>query len=536
MGLPLILLSALLILLAPLAGGCGGGSPVRERAVVMAVESNPTSLDPRFALDAVSSHIVRLIFNRLLRRNARGEVEPELADEWRQPDPLTYLFRLRAGVRFHDGAPLTAKDVKFTFDSLRDPQLGSPKAGSYRELERVEAPGPRTVVFRLREPSAPFLEALQADIVPRHLAEPAGRAFGERPVGSGPFRFVRFEAGERVVLAANSDYVEGKPPIERLIFRVVPDATVRVLELESGGVHLLQNSFTPDLLPRLLANPRLRVQRAEGTNFSYIGFNLEDPILGHRKVRQAIAHAIDRAPIIRHILKGLGRPADSLLPEGHWAHAEGLPRYPHDPARARRLLEEAGYPDPDGPGPRPRFRLLFKTSQDELRRRIASVFAEQLRQVGVELRIRSYEWGTFFGDIRRGNFQLYSLTWVGIRDPDIYRYIFHSRSVPPEGANRNRYRNPLVDRLLDEGRRTLSRLERRRIYGEVQRILAHDLPYIHLWHSTNVAAMDRRLVGFILYPDEDLISLKGARFEGASGRAGNPRRPAAWGPRAGAGG
>ncbi|MFQ6111216.1 MAG: ABC transporter substrate-binding protein, partial [Nitrospinota bacterium] len=245
-----------------------------------------------------------------------------------------------------------------------------------------------------------------------------------------------------------------------------------------------------------------------GTNFSYIGMNLRDPILRRPKVRRALAHAIDRETIIRYILKGLAREADSLLPEGHWAHAPGLPRYGYEPERAKALLDEAGLPDPDGPGPRVRFTLLYKTSQNELRRRIAEVFQEQLREVGVKLKIRSYEWGTFFGDIRSGNFQLYGLTWVGIDDPDIYYYIFHSRMMPPRGANRGGYLNPRVDRLLEEGRRTWERGRRREIYAEIQRILGRELPYINLWHGTNVAVMAKEVRGFEVYPDEDFISLR----------------------------
>ncbi len=273
-------------------------------------------------------------------------------------------------------------------------------------------------------------------------------------------------------------------------------------------MQLIQNAFTPDALPRLRQNPHLKVQTFPGTNFSYVGMNLRDPVLREPRVRRALAHAIDRRPIIRHILKGLAREADSLLPEGHWAHAEGLPRYGHDPERARALLDEAGFPDPDGPGPKKRFTLLYKTSQNELRRRVAEVFQEQLREVGVGLRIRSYEWGTFFGDIRSGNFQLYGLTWVGIDDPDIYYYIFHSRMTPPRGANRGGYANPGVDRLLEEGRRAWDRERRREVYAEVQRIIARELPYINLWHGTNVAVMREEVEGFEVYPDEDFISLR----------------------------
>ncbi|MFQ5692818.1 MAG: ABC transporter substrate-binding protein, partial [Nitrospinota bacterium] len=275
-----------------------------------------------------------------------------------------------------------------------------------------------------------------------------------------------------------------------------------------------------DSLARLEQDRSLRVVRAPGTNFTYLGFNLEDPILSKRKVRRAIAHAIDRGRIIRYILRGLARPATGLLPETHWAYRKDVASYPYDPALARRLLDEAGYPDPDGEGGRPRFRLSFKTSQNETRIEIAEVIQEQLRQVGIAVDIRSFEWGTFFSDIRKGNFQIYTLTWVGIVDPDIYFYVFHSGNVPPNGANRGRYRNPALDRWLERGRRTFGVAARREVYGRVQEILARDLPYVNLWHATNVAVLNRRVRGFLLYPDEDMVSLKDVRLADGGGPGG----------------
>ena len=292
-----------------------------------------------------------------------------------------------------------------------------------------------------------------------------------------------------------------------LIFRILPEETIRVLELESGGVDFLQNAFSPDILPRFVKNKRLVIRKRLGTNFTYIGFNLSDPILSKLEVRRAIAHAIDRRPIVRFIHKGLVQEADSLLPPDHWAHKKGLPNYAHRPELAMKLLDAAGYPDPDGPGPEPRFTLVYKTSQNELGRRIATVFGHQLARVGIKMKIRSYEWGTFFGDIRNGNFQLYSLTWVGISDPDIYRYIFHSRFTPPAGLNRGRYQNARVDALLEEAQQSADTNIRARAYGEAQRILGRELPYINLWHSMNVAVFDRRISGYRVYPDADFISL-----------------------------
>jgi len=293
-------LVALLLAAGAAAAGCRESRLPPGRTLVVGLESNPTHLDPRFSQDAVSSQVQRMIFSRLLTRDAEGRIVPELAEAWERPSPLVHRLRLRAGVRFHDGAPLTSEDVKYTFDSVRAPGAASPRAAGLKELDRVETPSSREVVFRLREPSAAFAESLMMEIVPRSAAA-AGPRFAARPVGTGPFRFVRFEPDERVELAAFADHFAGRPALDRLVFRILPEETIRVLELESGGIHLIQNAFSPDLLPRLAAHPRLRILRRAGTNFTYLGFNLADPILSRPKVRRAIG--LESADDTRHWLE-----------------------------------------------------------------------------------------------------------------------------------------------------------------------------------------------------------------------------------------
>ncbi len=497
--------------------GCGEKRARSGDAIVVGIANNPAHLDPRLSQDATSAKVQRFIFSSLVAKNHDGRIVPELAARWERPTPLVHRFALRRGVRFHNGAPLTSADVRYTFESILDPALASPKAGGLEDLARIETPSPHEIVFHLKKPSASFAESLMIGVLPAS-ARTAGKRFGEKPVGTGPFAFAEFTPDARVVLRAFAGHFGGKPAFGRLVFRILPEETIRVLELESGGVDFLQNDFSPDLLPRFMKNARLQIRKRLGTNFSYIGFNMRDPILSNPKVRRALAHAIDRRPIVRFIHKGMVREADSLLPPDHWAHGKGLPQYAHRPGEAMRLLDEAGHPDPDGPGPRPRFTLVYKTSQNEMGRRIATVLAQQLARVGVEMKIRSYEWGTFYGDIRNGNFQIYSLAWVGISDPDIYRYIFHSRFVPPAGLNRGAYRNARVDALLEAAQRSGAAGERARLYGEVQRILGEELPYINLWHSVNVAVFDKRISGYRVYPDADLISLARATLsEGTSG-------------------
>lgn len=492
-----------------MAMGCSGEEDLLgQKVLVVGLESSPVHLDPRIGTDAGSSRIQQLLFRGLFRKNESGEVVPDLVESWEQPDPVTYRFRLRRGVRFHDGTVLDARDVCYTLESILDPATGSPLRGNFETIRSVECPDSGTVMVRLSEPDSSLLVRLDVGVV----ADPGRRKIGDRGdsgmVGCGPFFLVSWDPGREIRLGAFAGSEGGEPALREVRFKIVPDSTVRVLELRKGSIHLIQNDFQPEVLPLLERDGRFQVLKGQSTSYSYLGFNLQDPILACADVRRAIAHAIDREGIIRYLLAGLAVPASGVLSPCHWAYEPDVRRYPYDPDLARRLLDGAGYLDPDGPGPGKRFELTYKTSQNELRRRIAEAIQYQLELVGIGVRLRSYEWGTFFSDIRKGNFQIYTLTWVGVTDPDIFRYLFASESMPPSGANRGGYRNPEVDRLVKMGRGILDPEERRKIYSRVQRILAEDLPYVSLWHSMNVAVFDRRIHGFRLLPTGDLISLR----------------------------
>ena len=496
-------LGAFLLALGPLAG-CGQGTAGAPRdSLTLALDSNPTTLDPRLATDAVSNRLTQLLYLQLVRADPHGDFVPDLAERWEFPDDRTVVFTLRRGVRFHHGAEITAADVRYTFESMRDPSLRSPFAGSLEPIARIETPDPHRVVFRLKAPYAPFLSAVAVGIVPQDLAA-SGHDLAHAPVGAGPFRFARWLPHDRVELAANPDYFQGPPSLTRLICRVIPDATTRLLELQRGGVDLLVGAIPPEAFPRLSALPNVTVLEADSNSVSYLGFNLEDPALKDVRVRRAIAHAVDRRAIVDGLLGGRAVLATGLLPPGHWAYAPDVPRYGYDPAEARRLLAEAAGPERGG---RP-LRLTYKIPTVELSRTIGEAIQEQLAALDVRLDLRSYEWGTFYADIKNQNFQLYALSWIGIIDPDIYYYAFHAASLPPRGANRNRYRNPEVDRLLDLGRTTLDREARRAVYRRVQQIVAEDLPVIPLWHGRILAAHRPHVHGFRLSPAGDFTPLK----------------------------
>ncbi|HEV2386006.1 MAG TPA: ABC transporter substrate-binding protein [Candidatus Acidoferrales bacterium] len=476
--------------------GCGAGAARSSSGpVVFLTENMPANLDPRIGTDAQSQYLDSLIFSSLVSHDDRSDVTPDLATAWDRPDPLTYVFHLRRGARFQNGQPLIAADVKYTFDSILSGAVKTAKRGSFAEVGRVDAPDDFTVVFHLRQPSASFLWDLvrpAVGIVARP-GTPAGDADpAERPIGSGPFRFVRSVADEEVTLERNPEYFGERPGIDRVIFRIVPDAITRALELRKGSADLAApNSLTPDMAAALGRDPRLRVSDQPGSNLNYVAFNLNDRILAHRRVRQALAYATDRAEIIKYLLRGQARIAYGLLPPSHWAYDAGVPRYDFDPARAERLLDQAGFPR--GPGG-VRFHLTLKTSTEESARLLGAVLQQQWRQVGVVLALRSLEFGTFYADITRGSFQLCTLRWIGANnDPAIFYYVFDSAEVPPAGANRGHYRNPDLDRLLRLARVEPDRDRQKLLYVQAQEIVARDLPYLTLWYADNVVVHDERI-------------------------------------------
>ena len=481
------------LLLSPLFSCSAKPDP---NTLVMIIESSPTNLDPRVGLDAQSERIDSLIFDDLLSRGDDLNVAPGLAESWDIPDPLTYVFHLHHGVKFHDGRPLTSRDVKWTFDSLLQGKIRSTKTANYRFVDHIDAVDDYTVVFHLKEPEAPFLWNISdgaIGIVP----DGSGNEMTRNPIGSGPFKFVSAETDREVVIERNDGYWGEKVKLARVRFAIVPDATTQALELRKGSGDIAINSLTADTVLTLQHESSLAVELGRGTEVQYLGFNLRDPILKDVRVRQAIAYALDRSPMIEYLWRGQAQPARSVLPPQSWAYNGDVPAYAHDPDKANTLLDAAGYPVRDGV----RFHITMKTSTNESTRLMVAVIQQQLREVGIVLDIRSFEPATFLADVVHGAFQMYGLRWIGgNEDPDIFEYVFHSSKFPPNGANRGFYSNPKLDALVDRARREVDPNVRKPLYAEVQRILADDLPYINLWYLDNVLVHTRRVTNLKLNP------------------------------------
>ncbi len=465
--------------------------------LVMIIESSPTNLDPRVGIDAQSERIDSLIFDYLFSRGDNLEVAPGLAERWEIPDPLTYIFHLHPGVKFHDGRALTSRDVKWTFDSLLSGKVRSTRGAAYRFVDRIDAPDDFTVIFHMKEADAALLWNLSegaVGIVPFG----SGDEMTQHPIGSGPFKFASAETDREVVVERNEEYWGEKAKLARVRFAVVPDATTEALELRKGSADVAINaSYSPDAVITLEGERNLEIDRGAGTRLAYLGFNLRDPILKDARVRQAIAYALDRQVMIDYLWRGQARLAGSVLPPQSWAYDGDVRTYDNDPARANQLLDAAGYPEEKGV----RFHITMKTSTDENTRLMVAVIQQQLREVGIALDIRSFEFATFFSDVTHGAFQMYGLRWIGgNEDPDIFSLCFSSSRFPPNGANRGYYSNPKLDALVEAARREVDPKVRKPLYAEVQRILAEDLPSINLWYLDNVLIHTRRVRKIKLNP------------------------------------
>ena len=460
-------------------------------------------MDPRVAGDEASQKVHQLLYSSLAKIDDQLRVVPDVAESLEQPDPLTYVAKLRKGVLFHNGRELTAADVVYTFRSLIDPNFRG-RTGAYRQLGAVDALDTYTVKFTLKEPFASFPINLVIGIV----QDGSGTGPGRLPIGTGPYKLTSFAADDRIVLSPFAEHYRGAPKNTGLILKVVPDDTMRGLELRKGTVDIVVNDVAPDIVAQLRNEGRLQLVTAPGTDYAYMGMNLRDPILSRVEVRKALGFAIDRGAIVEHLRRGFATPAVGIVPPMSWAFAKDVFSFRHDPAEARRLLDQAGYPDPDGDGPRPRFSLTIRTSTSEVYRTQAAVIQHDLEQVGIHLDVRSTELPTLLNDAARGNFQLYTLQFVGVTDPDMLRRVYHSKQAPPAGLNRVFYVNTEVDSLIGQAALPGSDDARRELYVRAQKLIADDVPYIPLWYRTNVAVTQPDIEGVRLSPIADFGFLK----------------------------
>jgi len=430
-----------------------------EDAIRFAIAQAPINLDPRYATDAASERVNRLLYQRLVEFDASAKPVPSLGS-WETRNHKIYRVVLKSDIApFHHEKQLTADDVKATYDSLIQ-MNNSPHAAEYANILAIHIINPHTLEFVLKAADKHFPAKLIIGILPKDLIE-KNHDFAHHPIGNGEFKFDRWEG--KLTLRRVKDR-------QQVTLTEVKDPTVRVLKLLRGEADILQGDLPPELVHYIQSKPQIKVVTTLGANYAYLGLNMQDPILNQLKVRQALAYAIDRQDIIDKVMVSHTRLADAILPPEHYAGNPTLTPYTYNPELAKQLLQEAGVQLP--------LKLVYKTSTDAQRVRLATILQAQMKPAGIDLEIRSLDWGTFFEEVKQGQFQLYGLTWVGIKTPEIYSKAFGSTNTPPYGFNRGRYADAQLDALLlNED------------WPAATAQIHAQLPYIPLWYEGQSVAM-----------------------------------------------
>ena len=480
--------------------------PVYGDTFIEASIGEPNTLLPVLSSDSASSDINRLVYNGLIRYDKDLHLEGELAESWEiSEDQLTITFHLRKNVTWHDGQPFTSADVLFTYQMYINPDVPTSYAEDFLQVATAEAVDAYTFRVSYKKPYAPALESWSTAIHPKHLLEgqdvtksPLARS----PIGTGPYTFVKWVAGEKVELLANADYFEGQPYIHRVVYRVIPDTSTQFLELQSGGLDLM--GLTPIQYQTQTDTPafirNFNKYRYLSFSYTYLGYNLTKTLFQDQRVRQAISYAINKQELIDGVLLGLGQVATGPYKPDTWVYNANVKRYAYNPQKARELLAEAGWSDSNGDGilDKNGEKLAFTivTNQgNDLRSKTAEIIQRRLKEVGIVIEIRIVEWATFLKEfIFPGNFDATILGWSGGPEPDQYN-IWHSSKTAPRELNFIKYRNPEVDELLEKGRRTFAQAERKQIYDRFQEILAEEQPYTFLYVGEALPAVAKRFRG-----------------------------------------
>lgn len=481
----------LLLLTSTFILACRKSQTADADTVVVAIGSKPSTLDPRFATDAYGMRLTSLLFSSLVVLGPELKIIGDAAESWTYKN-LTYEFKLKPNLTFSDGTPLTTDDILFSFAQFKDSK--SPHNSSYSMIKNVDASydeSGRFVRLQLSSFSAALLNDLSTvKFLPRKLIESHDRAFSQNPVGSGPFKLVRSDASD-IVLEARPEFGIA---YKNIIFRVIADENTRYLKMLKGEIDIAQNEIPSYKIFYIETRRKdLALYKSPGLTMNYMLLNHEDPALRKRQVRIALAHAINRDEIIKYKLDNLSAEATSVLSSRNPFQLKGLKNPEYDPEKAKRLLAEAGH---EG------LSLALKTSNAQVAVENGKVFTNQLAKAGVKVRHQSFEWGTFFSDVSKGNFHVATMRWVGNFDPDIYRTFLHSKEVPP-GRNRGRYNNPELDKLLEDGLKIEDEQKRIAHYKKVQAMVHEDMPFIPLWYDLDVAVVNPRIKGYTLSPTAD---------------------------------
>jgi peptide/nickel transport system substrate-binding protein len=489
----------------------GQGKPAYGDALVEGSIGEPSTLIPVLASDSASSEVAGLVYNGLVRYDKNLKLEGDLAKSWDiSPDGLIITFHLRRGVKWHDGHEFTSKDVLYTYKVTIDPKTPTAYADAYKQVQKAEAPDPYTFRVTYAKPFAPALESWGMSILPAHLLEGKDITksdLARHPIGTGPYRFKEWIAGQRVTLVENPDYYEGRPYIGSYIYRIIPDSSTMFMELKAAGVDMM--GISPIQYQRETDSPefkdRFNKYRYPASAYTYLGYNLRHPLFADRRVRQALTSAINKDEIVQGVLLGMGQVAHGPYKPGTWAYNSHIKDFDYNPDRARKLLAEAGWREKNSDGilvknGKPfQFTILTNQGNDQ-RLKTSVIIQHRLKAVGIDVRIRIIEWASFLIQfIDKGNFEAVMLGWTISPDPDLFD-VWHSSKTGPRELNFIGYKNPEVDRLLIEGRSTFDMGKRRQCYYRLQEILAEDQPYTFLYVPDALPVVSARFHGIVPAP------------------------------------
>lgn len=517
--LALIIYAAILVSLMLAAGGCTNPPPAESSKTTARSETpaygdrlvegtigEASTLIPILASDSASHSVAGQIYNGLVKYDKNLKLTGDLAQSYSiAPDGLTITFHLRHGVTWHDGAPFTARDVLYTYKVIIDPATPTAYAEDFKQVQSVTAPDPYTVVARYAAPFAPALASWGASILPAHLLEGKDitkSPLARQPVGTGPYKFKEWVAGQKIVLEANPDYFEGRAYIDRYVYRIIPDTSTMYMELKAGGVDLM--GLTPVQYSRQTVSAefthRFNKYRYPSSSYLYMGYNLRHPLFRDKRIRQAIASAINKDELVQGVLFGMGQKSHGPIVPGRWAYNPNVKDIAYNPPRAAELLAQAGWREKNSDGILVRdgkpFQFTILTNQGNQQRLMsAQIIQQRLRLVGIEVKIRIVEWATFLKEyIDKGNFEVVMLAWNISQDPDMFD-IWHSSKTKPGELNFIGYANPEVDRLLVAGRSTFDLEERKKAYFRIQEILAEEQPYTFLYVPDALITVSARIRG-----------------------------------------
>ncbi len=526
--LMLVAVLALLVACAPAApvapsattapgGAPAAGQPVKGGTLVFASPIEPGSMDPRLQNDTAAFRINELVFNGLTTIDQNLEPQPDLAEKIDQPDPQTYVFTLRKGVKFHDGTDMTADDVKATYDTMLNPDFKSPRRALYDAINSVDVVDKYTVKFNLKYPFSALLVFLDHGIVPKALADNPNSNLAANPVGTGPFKFSQWIKQDRIELTAFSDYFKGAPNIEKFTFRIIPDLNAEVVGVETGEIQLLGNVGPPNArdTKRLQDTPKagVKVLSTTAPGYTYVNLNLAKPVLADKNVRQALAYLTDRETIIKTIYAGISKPGCSPLSPGTWAWDASIQCITYDTAKAASLLDAAGWKmGPDGKtrvkdGQPLRISLRTHTADDQ-RAQVAEFLQNSWKSAGIDVEVQpAVQFAALQDLLVKGDYDAIIVGWVSLSDPDRAMYRSFQSASP---SNWGKYKNAEVDKLLEDARKISARPDRKKLYLQAANMVVQDAPYIFFEDQAYVNLVRDNLQGYILNPSGNIKSVEKA--------------------------